>query len=568
MIGLDEARAQVLSTCEPLKGEVIAVGEAVDRVLVEPVFALHAYPNADVSAMYGYAPRANDATSEGARLSVIGESRAGAPWAGPVGPGEAVRIFTGAVVPGDADTIVIQEDTRAAPGQVEILEVPRRGAHIRFAAEGHAPGDPLLDAGARITPAAVGLLISDGQTRVQVHRRPRVAVLGTGDELLDPGEAPSTPGSVVDGNGPMIDSFVRAHGGVAVGSVRLRDDPRAIAQWLAEAAQTCDLLLTTGGASAGAHDCIAEAWSLAQVETRFWKVAVKPGKPLRFGAVVREGRALPVLALPGNPLAVLSALEQVVGPALARLSGRVGALRPRLRVPLIHEQTKRPGRAHLVRGSLTVAGFEPARAQGSHLLRAAAQENAVGDLPRGLVRLEAGASIDVEVDPESLRGVVLRPEGEAPRALCVVGNSDAGKTQLVEALVRSLNARELRVGTVKHATHAVELDTPGKDSWRHAQAGAEVVVLVGPDKSAVFHASTMVDRSAWLRPFNGQVDWVIIEGFRASPLPRIEVVVGDASSLEREDTTPASWRLTRHGALDLTLVERLVDALCELDRGA
>lgn len=516
--------------------------------------------------MDGYALRSSDASRIGARLEVIGESRAGQPWSGPVGPGEAVRIFTGAVLPGDADSIVIQEDARASEDQVEIREVPRPGAHIRRLGEGHGPGDLLLDGGSPIGPAAVGLLISDGHEQIHVHGRPRVAILGTGDELLPPGARPERPGSVVDGNGPMIASFVSLRGGVTTGSERSPDDPTAIARWLKTSAEGADLILTTGGASVGDHDCIAEAWSLAGIETGFWKVAVKPGKPLRFGLFRLEDRVVPVLALPGNPLAVLSALEQIVGPALDEFSGQPGRVRPRLRVPLVTELTKRPGRAHLVRGALTERGFEPARAQGSHLLGAAAQRADVGHLHRDLERLEAGGSIEVEVDPQTLGGQVLRPAGPTPQALCVTGDSNAGKTQMVEALVRGLRARGLRVGTVKHATHAVTLDTPGKDSWRHAQAGAEVVVLVGPEKSAVFRSGALSSRHGWFAPLEGAVDWVIIEGFRESPLPCVEVVAGERTQLERLDSSVPRWRVTRSGPLGDDPAEGLIHELLGTDK--
>ncbi len=563
MIGLDEARAAILASCEPLEAEAVSVARAAGRVLTHGVDAQHPYPNADLSAMDGYAVRSEDISEPEVAVEAVGESRAGAPWTGSLGRGQAVRIFTGAIVPDSADAVVIQEDTRASGDRIEILETPRLGANIRRLGEGHRPGDRLLEAGAVVGPAAVGLLISDGHAQVQVHARPRVAILGTGDELLAPGERPERAGSVVDGNGPMIEAFVEGRGGVVAGCARAIDSPDDIAAWLSEQAAQSDLLLTTGGASVGDHDCIAGAWSVAGIETRFWKIAVKPGKPLRFGVLERGGRGIPVLALPGNPLAVLSALEQLVGPVLDRLSGRPGRTRPRLLLPLTEPLSKRAGRAHLVRGVATADGFQPARSQGSHLLRAAAQSDAVGHLGRELERLEAGAPIEVEVTSDDLRGARLRPEGSPPIAVGVTGDSNAGKTQLVEALVRGLRDRGARVGTVKHATHAVDVDTPGKDSWRHAEAGAEVVVLVGPEKSAVFRAGSLEARHDWMAPFGGAVDWVIIEGFRAAPLPQIEVLQSEQESLERR---PNGWRLTRSGTFSEGVIAELLDALVtELD---
>jgi molybdopterin molybdotransferase len=359
--------------------------------------------------MDGYALRASDVPSVGARLPVVGESRAGVPHDRDLAPGEAVRIFTGAVLPQGADAIVIQEDTRSRDGAVEILEVPAPGAHIRSAGEGHRPGDTLLAPGMRITPAAVGLLISDGQVEATVHRRPRVAVLGTGDELLAPGDSPDRPGSVVDGNGPMIAAFLTSRGAEATDVSRATDDGAAIGAWIREAAEEADLLLSTGGASVGDHDAIARAWELAGVQTRFWKVAIKPGKPLRFGLLDLDDRQVPVLALPGNPLAVLRLLEEIVGPALDRLAGGSGDLAPRVRVPLAQALSKRSGRMQLVQGTLGDRGFEAAPTQGSHLMGDAARGAAVARVPAEVEGLEAGAPVEVALDPAAWSGRTLQP---------------------------------------------------------------------------------------------------------------------------------------------------------------
>jgi molybdopterin molybdotransferase len=412
MIPLDDARLAVLGACVATPALALPLAEALGRFLAAPVLARHPYPNADVSAMDGYALRAGDAPEVGTGLPVAGESRAGEPYGGVLGPGEAVRIFTGAVLPSGADAIVIQEDTRREGDQVEIMEVPSPGAHIRYRGEGHEPGDTLLGPGTKLGPAAVGLLVSDGQVEATVHAPPRVAILGTGDELLPPGAAPETPGAVVDGNGCMIAAFVTIRGAEPTDVSRAGDDPRAIGVWIRESAEEADLLLSTGGASVGDHDVVARAWELAGVQTRFWKVAVRPGKPLRFGVLDLDGRQVPVLALPGNPLAVLRLLEEIVGPALDRMAGGSGGSQPHVRVPLARAFTKRAGRTALTEGTLGDQGFDPGSAQGSHLLGGAARGAAVARVPAEVEHLEAGTPVEVTLDQSAWSGRTLEPVDE------------------------------------------------------------------------------------------------------------------------------------------------------------
>ena len=211
MIDLATARRELLAACARLEPEQVDMSEALGRRLGAPVVARFPYPNADVSAMDGYAFAASCA------------SRAGAPWEAVVRPGEAVRIFTGAIVPSGADCVALQEDALRDGHRVEFTEIPRPRQHIRFAGEGHQPGDRLMEVGDLMGPAAVGLLVGDGHRSVNVVRRPRVAILGTGDELLDPGGQPQVPGTVVDGNGPMIATFVRMAGGEVLEVSRARE---------------------------------------------------------------------------------------------------------------------------------------------------------------------------------------------------------------------------------------------------------------------------------------------------------------------------------------------------------
>ena len=580
MINLAAARAEILSRAQALGAEKASLASARGRLLAEPVVAIRDYPAADVSAMDGYAVRAIDTAGATAEepvcLVVSGESRAGHPASSSVGPGDAIRIFTGAVLPGGADGVVIQENTSPGEsGQVLLWGEASAGAHIRRKGEGHVAGDELLAMGARITPAAIGLVASDGQTDVVVPRRPRVAIVGTGDELRAPGSADVPPEAVFDSNAPMLSAAVLDGGGLVTWISRVSDDPQALAELLLEVAEDADVLLTTGGASVGEHDGVAEAWERAGIETVFYKVALKPGKPLRFGTLDRPGHQrhdpLMVLALPGNPQAVLATFEQFVGPLLDRLGGGDGDLPLRIRLGLDGPRQKRAGRAQLVRGRRTGDRGQllwAASGQGSHLLAGAARGDAVGLLGADQTELASGWPVDAFVHAEDLRGEVFLPTAGLPSVVAVRGDSGAGKTLLVEQLVAALGDRGKRVGTVKHASHPMALDVRGKDSWRHYEAGALAVTLLAPGRSVhVRREGSDVPPHRWLAPFAGLVDLVLVEGYGELPVDGIRVEVADveAPRLEAVEGSPRRWLLQRPpegaGRWPNELVSTLADAL-------
>jgi molybdopterin molybdotransferase len=314
MISVEEARERILAGLRPTPAEVVPLADAWGRVTAAPVVARLTQPPADVSAMDGYALRAPDGTA-GTVLRVIGSAPAGHPFDGSVAPGEAVRIFTGSIVPAGADAILLQEDATRTGETVRVNEAVRTGRHIRRAGQDFAAGDVVIPASRRMSARDVGLAAASNHPWVTVHRRPHIAVLATGDEIALPGE-PLPPGGIVSSNSHALAALVRASGGDPLVLPVARDDRAAIAA-VADAAAGADMLLTTGGASVGDHDLVVEGLKSRGLEVDFWKIAMRPGKPLVFG---RLG-VVPVIGLPGNPVSALVCAILFLLPALARMSG-------------------------------------------------------------------------------------------------------------------------------------------------------------------------------------------------------------------------------------------------------
>ena len=317
MISVEEARARILAGLSATPVETVGLATAWNRVSAAPVVARLTQPPADVSAMDGYALRAADG-GLGARLEVIGAAPAGHPFAGTVGPGQAVRLFTGSVVPAGADGILIQEDATREGDHITVGEAVTAGRHIRRAGQDFAAGDVVIPAGRRLTSRDIGLAAAANHPWITVHRRPRVAILATGDEIAMPGE-PIPSGGIVSSNSHALAALVRASGGEPVVLPVAVDDRDAIAA-MADQINGLDMLVTTGGASVGDHDLVIESLSRRGLVVDFWKIAMRPGKPLVFG---RMG-AVPMIGLPGNPVSAIVCSILFLVPALARLSGLPG----------------------------------------------------------------------------------------------------------------------------------------------------------------------------------------------------------------------------------------------------
>lgn len=319
LLPIDEALSLLLAGVDPLGSERIGIAEAGGRILAGPVRALRTQPPFDASAMDGYAVRAEDVAAPPARLAVTGIAPAGRPFAGAVGPGQTVRIFTGAPVPAGADSVLIQENTRTVgPGVVEALEPVRKGANIRRRGLDFREGEPLLAAGRLVDAAALALAASANHAGLDVVRRPLVAVLATGDELLAPGSVVGE-GQIVSSNTYGVALVARQAGARTLDLGIAPDDRDAISSAIDRALEAgADVIVTSGGASVGDHDLVRDVLAAKGGDLDFWKIAMRPGKPLMAGTLA--GRR--ILGLPGNPVASLVCSHVFLKPLVARLAGR------------------------------------------------------------------------------------------------------------------------------------------------------------------------------------------------------------------------------------------------------
>ncbi|MGX8014106.1 molybdopterin molybdotransferase MoeA [Mesorhizobium sp. ORM8.1] len=319
LVPVDEALQRLLDGAAPLPGESVALADAAGRVLAEPVVALRTQPPFNASAMDGYATRSADVASVPARLSVVGMAPAGRGFTGAVGKGQAVRIFTGAPLPDGADTIVIQENVRdLGDGQIEVAEPTAEGRNIRRRGLDFAQGDVLLAKGRVLDPAALSLSASANHPNLTVVRRPLVAIIATGDELLPPGSELG-PDQIISSNAYGVVATARSVGAQALDLGIAADRPEAIAALVKKAVEAgADVIVTLGGASVGDHDLIHDVLTGEGMQLDFWKIAMRPGKPLMFG---RLGNVR-CIGLPGNPVASIVCSQLFLKPLLARLGGR------------------------------------------------------------------------------------------------------------------------------------------------------------------------------------------------------------------------------------------------------
>ncbi len=377
-----------------LGSERVALARALHRVLAQDVVAGIDLPSFDNSAMDGFAVRAADIDATSPRqLRLVGEQFAGIRQDAIVGPGECLRITTGAPMPEGADTIVIKEDVVVADGWVTIPAGARAGAHVRRAGEDVRRGDAVLHTGDVLTPARISLAASLGHHDLQVARRPTVAIFTTGDELQPPGQ-PLAPGQIYDSNRSLLQTLLVADGYEPVAWPVLPDDPQRMLAALRDAAFSFDLVLTCGGVSTGEKDHLP-ALLLEHGETHFWKVRMRPGMPVLFGRL----DAAHFIGLPGNPVSVFATYLMLARRLLDGLQAR-STPRPPLRAVLDHPILKTHPRLEFLRGQLHCDDtgqlrVAPNPADGSHRLRGAAEANALIVLPEGAGEWAAGAVVDV-----------------------------------------------------------------------------------------------------------------------------------------------------------------------------
>ncbi|WP_426163464.1 gephyrin-like molybdotransferase Glp [Sandarakinorhabdus sp. DWP1-3-1] len=386
LLAVEDALAQLLDGVTALPAEPVSINRVRGRVLAEPVLATLTQPPFDASAMDGYAIRWADLTGP---WRVAGDSAAGHGWAGTLQPGEAARIFTGAPLPAGADTIVVQEEIRR-DGDVATLSgegPPRIGAHIRKAGQDFAAGDMLAGAGDPLTPARIGLLAAAGHGMLPVVRRPRVTLIATGDELVPPGVAPG-PDQIVSSNGVMLRALFENAGADVDDPGIIPDRREALAA--AIAAARGDIIVTIGGASVGDHDLVVPVLRDLGATLDFWKIAMRPGKPMLAG---RFGGAR-VIGLPGNPVSAHVCALLFVLPLLARLGGRTEGL-PMRRLPLAAPLAANGTRRDHLRARLTPDGLaEPFASQDSALLGRLAAAQLLIVRPPGAPAAATGETVD------------------------------------------------------------------------------------------------------------------------------------------------------------------------------
>ena len=370
-----DALAAVLSGASALPEEMAALDSAYKRILARDLAALRTQPPQAMSAMDGYAVRAADAARAGARLKVIGEIAAGRPFDRIVGPGEAARIFTGGVVPDGADAVIIQEDTVVEGDGIATTEAAIAGRHIRRAGVDFRQGDVLLKAGRELSDRDLSLAAAMNYPHLPVRRRPKVALLATGDELVMPGEVPG-PGQIVYSNGYALRALARAEGAEVIDLGIAADTLSATTSGIRRARDVgADILITTGGASVGDHDLVKQALDAEGVAMAFWRIAMRPGKPLMHG---RLG-AMRVIGLPGNPVSSYVCAFLFLVPLIRKLCGRLSIHHTtEIRVARARHRRQRPARGLSARASFNTRRWRSHRHAGRSSGQFAARESRCG----------------------------------------------------------------------------------------------------------------------------------------------------------------------------------------------
>jgi molybdopterin molybdotransferase len=398
---IDEAESEILSATSRLGAETIFAADAAGRVLAEPIDSTRRHPPADCSAMDGYAVRRADLQSASAEspasMPVVYEVPAGGHAERALEAGEAARIFTGAPLPPGADAVVRQEDTRASGGRVEILVAPAIREHVRDGGEDFEIGDRLIDPGIVLGATHLGVLASIGRTIVSVYQRPTVAILSSGDELVEP-DRPADSGQIVSSNSYTLAAACREIGAQPIYLGIAGDRPQEIEERL-RAGLRADVIVSSAGVSVGDHDHVRAVLEKIGCKLRFWGVLMKPGYPLAFGVIESTGAL--VFGLPGNPVSAAVTFEEFVRPALRKMMGHRALYRPMIRARLTEKLTKRAGRLHFVRVSLELREGElmatPVGNQSSGVLTSMIRGDGLAVFAAESEELDVGQEIDVQV---------------------------------------------------------------------------------------------------------------------------------------------------------------------------
>jgi molybdopterin molybdotransferase len=387
LLTFDEAQNKVLALAEVLPEERVSLAAARGRVLAADVRAPGDWPAFDASTMDGYAVRAADVSDDA--MPVAGESRAGAA-APDLSAKSACRIFTGAPMPRGADAVIMQEDADRDGERVRFRTRPASGAFVRKRGDDLRAGEVALAKGIRISPSGIAMLASLDQADVAVARAPRVAIVPTGDELRAPG-AKGGPSSIAESNSPALAAMAERAGASVTTTAPVPDDLERVTRAFDEALRTCDVLVTIGGVSVGEHDVVKEALEACGVRLDFWRVAIKPGKPLAVGR--REKTT--VLGLPGNPVSAMVTFALFGVPLLRAMQGDSSALPRPARLKLAAPASHKTGRLELARARVSRDGVTILPNQASGAIVGLCRADVLASIPADVERLDAGAEIDV-----------------------------------------------------------------------------------------------------------------------------------------------------------------------------
>ncbi|MCM2359309.1 MAG: molybdopterin molybdotransferase MoeA [Geobacteraceae bacterium] len=391
----EEARSIILDRVAPLGVERVGLLDALGRVIAEDVVAPWDMPLCDNSAMDGFAVRAADCAATPVSLNVTGYIPAGGEVNGSVEPGCAIRIMTGAPIPPGCDAVVPVEETEDGGAAVIVREPVKPRQHIRFRGEDVAAGDLVIPAGTMIRPPEISMLASFGKAVVPVQRRAQVAILSTGDELIELGEPP-VPGKIINSNALSLAASVKEIGAVPLILGIARDNPESHREKMIEGLKA-DALITSAGVSAGDRDFVREVLAELGVSQLFWRVDIKPGGPTAFG--VKDGK--PVFSLPGNPVSTMVTFEEFVRPALLKMMGHRRVIKPFIRAVLQGEVRKKPGKINFLRVRLASAdGRYLAYSSGDQntgILKTMLLADAIAVLPADRTSFAPGEEVDVHI---------------------------------------------------------------------------------------------------------------------------------------------------------------------------
>ena len=529
LIGYAQALRLTLESISALPAESLPVWQLTGRIAAEDLCALVDAPSADVSLKDGYAVRSADVARASAtspvRLRLIGAAQAGSRFSGEVAPGTAVRVLSGACVPYGAEAVVSGEFASDDGAWVTVTADAAPGRNILRRGTDVTRGDLVAPAGTRLRPAQVGLLAAAGHGRVPVVRRPKVAIIATGDEVIAPGKALGT-GQLYASNLVTLAAWC-AHYGFETAVSVVPDQAAAIERCLTAALDECDAVITSGGAWTGERDLVVHLLDGLPWQKVYHKVKLGPGKAVAFGLA----RGKPVFCLPGGPPSNQMAFLQLALPGLLKLAGYRRPRLPEVAATLAEPVEGQVDWTQFIGGRLerTPTGdlFHPL--QLASRLQSMAQAEALLAIPEGTASIPRGARVHVQLLPGVLSATGLDEPLPAwrrrrPAVVSFVAKSGTGKTTFLEKLLPALKARGLRVGVLKHHAHATPFDIPGKDTYRMAQAGADVVVGACSVQVAVFHQEDgSSDLDAVIARHLAGVDLVLVEGYKRGDYAKIEV---------------------------------------------